>query len=105
MIEEFKHLIHGFGDTLPLIKGITGRNEKGANTLSGLAKYLELPYNGAHNAIHDVAILVQILQKLNISDEDVIIKCTSLNAVITRKYQNEHIASLLPDTKRSFPSF
>lgn len=97
MMEEFRHLIYGFGDTLPLIKSITRTNKKGANTLSGLAEYLELPYSGAHNAIHDVAILIQILRKLNISDEDVIAKCQSLGVIIALKRQKEYIASLLPD--------
>ncbi|KAK0073984.1 hypothetical protein PV326_012852, partial [Microctonus aethiopoides] len=53
MLKYFQNLIHGFCDTLPLIRHVTGKTEKNANTLETLAKQFGMDVTTAHNAIED----------------------------------------------------
>ena len=72
MDKYFKSIIHGFADSLPIIKETTGKKGKGQNTLGTIAKFLNIEMSEAHNAICDVDVLEKILKKLEISDEKLI---------------------------------
>ncbi|XP_043475871.1 uncharacterized protein LOC122507311 [Leptopilina heterotoma] len=74
MMDHFQLVVQGFTDTLPIVKKITRKTEKGANSLEGLAKSLNITADSAHNALFDVCILQEIVQKLDISD-DTLINC------------------------------
>lgn len=71
MISDFGEIIHGFTDTLPIIKRIIGKTEKGANTLTTLATSLNIPTDGAHNAEYDVSMLETIVERLGISEKEI----------------------------------
>jgi len=68
MKDHYKTIIYGFCDTLPIIKKITGKKSKGSNKLENLTKELNISYDKAHDALHDVIMLEQVIKKLQISD-------------------------------------
>ncbi|KAK0072540.1 hypothetical protein PV326_014366, partial [Microctonus aethiopoides] len=53
MLKYFQNLIHGFCDTLPLIRPVTSKTKKNANILETLAKQFGMDVTTAHNAIED----------------------------------------------------
>jgi len=53
---------------LPIIKKITGKKSKGSNKLENLAKELDISCDKAHDVLHDVIMLEQVIKKLQISD-------------------------------------
>ncbi|XP_046617589.1 uncharacterized protein LOC124303864 [Neodiprion virginianus] len=67
MTDDFGSVVVGFADTLPLIKSATNREGKGKCTLTGLASWLQISADGAHNAVYDVLMLVQIIENLQIT--------------------------------------
>ncbi|XP_015118536.1 uncharacterized protein LOC107042147 [Diachasma alloeum] len=66
--DKFSTVVHGFLDTLPLIRSITGKKGKGECSPGGLAKCLNVVGIGDHNAIIDCKILSRILYALKISN-------------------------------------
>ncbi|KAF5286732.1 hypothetical protein FQR65_LT12465 [Abscondita terminalis] len=67
MIKDFGSIVTGFADSLRLIQTLTGRTGKGMCTLSGLASWLNISTDSAHNAVYDVAMLAKIIESLSIS--------------------------------------
>ncbi|XP_043471058.1 uncharacterized protein LOC122504185 [Leptopilina heterotoma] len=72
MSEHFRSVVDGFSDTLPIIRKRTGKKGKGKNKLEVLAEDLQLKTEGAHNALIDVILLQQVLEKLQISNEKIL---------------------------------
>lgn len=70
--KHFKSIIEGFSDTLSIIVKSTGNKGKGKNKLEVLANDLKIKTEGVHNAIIDVILLEQVLDKLNIPNEKII---------------------------------
>ncbi|XP_043282532.1 uncharacterized protein [Venturia canescens] len=66
--EKFSNVIHGFLDTLPLIRCLKCKKRKGECTLGGLAKSLNVVVVEAHNAIFDCKMLSKILAALKITE-------------------------------------
>ncbi|XP_018314208.1 uncharacterized protein [Mycetomoellerius zeteki] len=60
---DFSEVVHGFIDTLYVIRKHTGRKGKGECTITGLAEWLNVSSANTHNAIYDVEILHKILKK------------------------------------------
>lgn len=72
LTSDYSEVVYGFVDTLKKIREVTGKKTKGSCSISGLADSLNIEKDGAHNAIHDCAILHQILKKLEIKSSDLI---------------------------------
>lgn len=72
MSDHFKSIIEGFSDTLPIIVQSTGKKGKGKNKLEVLADDLQLKTEETHNALIDVILLEQVLEKLKISNDKII---------------------------------
>ena len=70
MTEHFHVIIHGYYDTLPVIKMKTGKKGKGDNKLENVAAEFEINCEKAHDALHDVIILDEVLKKLNVSNDE-----------------------------------
>ena len=70
MKEHFQAIVHGFCDTLPAIKKSTEKKGRRANKLENLANEFGINSNNAHNALHDVVMLKQVLEKLEISKDE-----------------------------------
>ena len=70
MKEHFQAIVYGFCDTLPIIKKSTDKKGRGANKLENLAHEFRINSNNAHNAFHDVVMLKQVLEKLEISEDE-----------------------------------
>ncbi|KAK0165556.1 hypothetical protein PV328_004062 [Microctonus aethiopoides] len=82
MLKYFQNLIHGFCDTLPLIRPVTSKTKKNANILETLAKQFGMDVTTAHNAIEDCKFLAKILIKLEISNYSMINASKSMDAVL-----------------------
>lgn len=63
--DEYEASIHGFIDTLDVIRRVTKRKKC---SISSLAEDLQISSDGAHNAINDVNILSNILRNLHINN-------------------------------------
>lgn len=100
LISNFSTLIHGFIDTLSIIRKVTGRKGKDSCTLSGLADALNIQKIGAHNAVNECAILYKILKKLEISNSTLLESATLLSEQINhwklRNKTKENFQTLLP---------
>lgn len=73
MQKYFQSIIFGFVDSLPIIKkNYTKSTEKGANKLENIAKSLDISNENAHNADYDVLMLMQVLEKVGISEHTLI---------------------------------
>lgn len=100
LVSDFSMWIHGFIDTLPVIRTITGRKGKSSCTLSGLADALNIQKIGAHNAINDCAILHKILKKLEISNTTLLESATLFSEQINHwqltNKTKENFQTLLP---------
>ncbi|XP_011859310.1 PREDICTED: uncharacterized protein LOC105556809 [Vollenhovia emeryi] len=70
--EEFQQVVRGFIDTLTVIRKVTERKKKGECSISGLANWLNIPTEGAHNAENDVRILQKILRSAKITHQNLI---------------------------------
>ena len=70
MTEYFHAIIHGYYDTLPVIKMKTGKKGKGDNKLENLVKEFKIDYKKAHDSLHDVIMSDAVLKKLNVSNDD-----------------------------------
>lgn len=68
----FQSIVYGFSDTLPIIRSVTGVKTAGSNTLENLANNLKIQGFQAHDAVGDVAMLEQIVLKLEISETQII---------------------------------
>ncbi|XP_011302229.1 uncharacterized protein [Fopius arisanus] len=82
MCEELGRIIEGFSDTLPIIRLVRGKKGRGENTLSQLAKLLEINTDGTHNAIQDVRMLERVTGTLEISHETLVTVNKTWNACI-----------------------
>ncbi|KAF5286733.1 hypothetical protein FQR65_LT12466 [Abscondita terminalis] len=100
MIDDFESIVVGFADSLPLIKAKTGRKGKGECTLSGLASWLNISSDDAHNAVYDVAMLAKIIKSLEITTDQIIHSTTTWNDSMSsfERKENENITlrTLLP---------
>ncbi|KAH0552575.1 hypothetical protein KQX54_012878 [Cotesia glomerata] len=72
MTDDFEYVVVDFPDTLPLIKSVTNRKKKGECTLTGLASWLQISTESAHNAVNDALMLVKIIQNLKIKTKQLI---------------------------------
>lgn len=72
MTDDFESVVVGFADTLPLIKSVTNRKGKRECTLTGLASWLQISADGAHNAVYDVLMIVKIIENLQITTKQLI---------------------------------
>ncbi|KAK0160250.1 hypothetical protein PV328_007678 [Microctonus aethiopoides] len=72
MTDDFGSVVVGFADTLPLIKSVTNRKGKGECTLTGVASWLQISADGAHNAVYDVLMLVKIIENLQLTIKQLI---------------------------------
>lgn len=70
--EHFHQIILGYADSLPIIKKKTVKTEKGANKLENIAKRFNINSDKAHDALHDVVMLDEVLTKLNITSRDLV---------------------------------
>ena len=70
MTEHFHAIIHGYYDTLPVIKMKTGKKGKGDNKLENLAKEFKIDCKKAYDALQDVIMLDAVLKNLNVSNDD-----------------------------------
>lgn len=84
MLGHYQSVVTGFLDTLPIIKQITQKKEKGANKLENVAKDLEISATNAHDALADVDILQQVMIKLGVSNTEIVETCTSWNDKIAK---------------------
>lgn len=97
MVEHFKSVIEGFCDTLPITRKCTGKKALGDNKLEMLAKNFKINNDEAHNAICDVQMLEQVLNKLNVS------KATLLASSVTWSHieENENFSKNLPNALKA----
>ncbi|XP_023246840.1 uncharacterized protein LOC111643363 [Copidosoma floridanum] len=70
MTKHFQSIVHGFCDTLRITRRITGKNSKGSNKLETLAQLFDISCNKAHDALQDVVMLQQVVEKLKIKNSD-----------------------------------
>ena len=66
MEKYFESVIYGFSDSLSIIRAKTGLKGKGQNKLENLAISVGIEPSQAHNAIYDVIMLENVLDKLNV---------------------------------------
>lgn len=71
-INDFMFVVSGFSDTSTFIKSPTGRKKKGECSLQGLASWLNISSQGAHDAVCDIRMMSQILNNLNTTDDQII---------------------------------
>ena len=88
MKQHFKNVIAGFGDTLPIIRKVTGRKGKGQNKLENLANDFQINAIDAHNAGCDAQILDQILIKLNIQNINIISSAVNWCDIVKKEELN-----------------
>lgn len=69
LTQHFRAVIFGFSDSLSIIKKVTKLTGKGENKLEKLAETLKISTSNAHNAANDVAMLEQVIMKLDIPNE------------------------------------
>lgn len=82
MLKHFKSVTHGFTDTLPLTRLLTGKKGKGENTLTSLAANFAIDTSNAHNAVQDVEMLQQVVIKLGITNDDLQSSAKTLEDVL-----------------------
>ncbi|KAK0156958.1 hypothetical protein PV327_011495, partial [Microctonus hyperodae] len=85
------NIIYGFCDTLPLIRNVTGKTEKNANTLVTLANRFGMDVIKAHNAVEDCKFLAKILIKLGISNDCMINTSKSMDNVLSQMQKKNEI--------------
>ncbi|XP_039304358.1 uncharacterized protein LOC120357591 [Solenopsis invicta] len=95
LIDHFKTVLHGFCDTLPIIKKCTGLTGKGENKLEQLASNLQISTTDAHNAINDVIILEQIIIKLGIPNQNILESTLTWNQAIEKKAFHDNLPNAL----------
>ena len=95
MIDDFGSVVIGFSDTLPLIKSVTNRKAKGECTLTGLASWLKISTDCAHNAVHDVLMLIKILEKLEINSSQITDHMITWSDTIVSNLNAERSAQVL----------
>ncbi|KAL7298919.1 hypothetical protein TKK_0008024 [Trichogramma kaykai] len=84
MIDQYGLIAHGFVDTLKIIKKVRNCNGKDENTLKNLANILNINCIDAHNAIVDVRMLEEVINKLFIKHEMLINECTRWDHVLSK---------------------
>ncbi|XP_015512661.2 uncharacterized protein LOC107219088 [Neodiprion lecontei] len=95
MTDDFGSVVVGFADTLPLIKSVTNRKGKGECTLTGLASWLQISADGAHNAVYDVLMLVQIIENLQITTKQLMDRSITWSDTIASIHNAKKSATLL----------
>ncbi|XP_046626167.1 uncharacterized protein LOC124307961 [Neodiprion virginianus] len=95
MTDDFGSVVVGFADTLPLIESVTNRKGKGECTLTGLASWLQISADGAHNAVYDVLMLVQIIENLQITTKQLMDRSITWSDTIASIRNAEKSATLL----------
>ncbi|XP_046614237.1 uncharacterized protein LOC124302290 [Neodiprion virginianus] len=95
MTDDFGSVVVGFADTLPLIKSVTNCKGKGECTLTGLASWLQISADGAHNAVYDVLMLVQIIENLQITTKQLMDRSITWSDTIASIRNAEKSATLL----------
>ncbi|KAJ8684810.1 hypothetical protein QAD02_020603 [Eretmocerus hayati] len=69
--EHYASVVAGFSDTLPITRKKTGKRAAGENKLENLAKKLKISNENAHDALSDVIMLQEVVNKLEISQIDI----------------------------------
>ena len=96
LIDDFSNFIHGFIDTLNVIRSHTERKGKGSCTITGLAGWLNISINNAHNAIKDVFILEKIIKKCGITYEKLSEASLTYTKSIEKWILDDQIKKTLP---------
>lgn len=97
LLEEFGSIVRGFTDTIPIFKSckeLASRvKEKGKFSLSVLANDYLGPDStrGAHNAVVDVRMLDNLLEKFAITEIELINRAVSLSSVVNADRIREEV--------------
>ena len=93
--ENYKAIVAGFSDTLPVIKKITGLTGKSENKLEQLAINNKIPSIDAHNAINDIIMLEQLIIKLDVKNHQMLESTLTWNEAVDKKIFNDELPSAL----------